>query len=135
MKPPASSSHDRLPVADARSTAHAAATTASTSAMSGLLERATATATGIVAKANPARTPAARPQTRRTVTINSHTASAPQTADGPRTDHDDNPNTLTDAACSQKANGGLSTVTQPPGSNEAKKKFDQLCVIERAAAA
>ena len=58
-----------------------------------------------------------RPHGRRTVSINSHTAPAPDTTDGRSSDHDENPNTLTVPAWSHTASGGLSTVIQPPGSN------------------
>ncbi len=44
------------------------------------------------------------------------------------------PNTRTDAACTQRAIGGLSTVITPLGSNDPKRKLCQLELIERTAA-
>ena len=44
------------------------------------------------------------------------------------------PKTRAEAAWTQSASGGLSTVMTPPGSNEPKRNACQLWVIERTAA-
>ena len=62
---PASASQRTRPSSNARTSAHSAPTTHSTSSMSGLLWRATATAIGVSASTAPATKPPARPKRRR----------------------------------------------------------------------
>ena len=99
---------------------------------SGMFERDIATITGVNASSTPLTKPAARPATRRTVDINSHTEAPPRSTVGSISDHGWNPNIRVD---NHSESGGLSTVTQPPESTEAYQKACQLVAIERTAAA
>ena len=94
-----------------------------------------ATMIGVNANSTPPMRPAARPATRRTVDINSHTEAPPSSTVGSISDHGWNPNNRVDNDASHIESGGLSTVTQPPESTEAYQKACQLVPIERTAAA
>ena len=63
------------------------------------------------------------------------TVAIPISACGTRMLHELKPKTCADRAWTQNANGGLSTVITPLGSNDAYRKLCQLAVIERTAAA
>ncbi len=89
---------------------------------------------GVVASASPATKPAARPKRRRTRSQTSATAATPMSACGTRMLSELKPNTFANAACTQRASGGLSTVMTPAASKEPKMKLCQLVVIERTAA-
>ena len=90
---------------------------------------------GVNASSIPLTTPAARPATRRTVDINSHTEAPPSTTVGSMSVHGRNPNNRVDNDDSHSESGGLSTVTQPPESTEAYQNACQFVPIERTAAA
>ena len=45
------------------------------------------------------------------------------------------PNNAAEIACTQNPSGGLSTVTEPPGSNDPKKKFEGEVSIDLTVAA
>jgi len=90
---------------------------------------------GVDASSTPLTTPAARPATRLTVDISSHTEAPPSSTVGSMSDHGWNPNKRVDNDDSHSERGGLSTVTHPPESTEAYQKACQLIPIERTAAA
>jgi hypothetical protein len=118
-----------------RTAAQPASTMKNVIGTSGMFERDIATMTGVNASSTPLTRPAARPATRRTVDINSHTEAPPSSTVGSMSDHGWNPNTRVDNAASHNESGGLSTVTHPPASTDAYQKACQLVPIERTAAA
>jgi hypothetical protein len=77
-------------------------------------------ATGVRATIAPAARPAAGPETRRTAAWSTATLATPQTACGTRMLQLERPNNRTEAAISQIAAGGLSTVIELPGSSAPK---------------
>jgi hypothetical protein len=77
--------------------------------------------------------PAHTPNWRFTSAYNRGIDSTPANAWGRARANPFTPNTYADAACTQNPRGGLSTDTEPPGSNEAKKKLrhevSMLCTV------
>ena len=83
-----------------------------------LLDRSTATLTGVSAMNSPA-TPAGSPKRRRTRCAVTHTVATPSAIWGKSTAHSRKPRSFTLATWIQSASGGLSTETNPAGSNDA----------------
>ena len=113
----------RRPVSTALSAAPHARTISRTRIASGLLSRATATSDGNPASAAALRRPATVPKRGATILYRAATASTPAIALGSRRLIGPKPKTFALMACAQRASGGLSTLTSPPGSYATKKKL------------
>src|SRR3954447_11897627 len=137
-RPTAAPHHSRnlvRPVSTARTTNHADATMSRASSASGMSTRAMATVTGEIASAKAATSPAAGPNTRRTVAYRRPTAATVHSACGSSRLNDEKPKTRADRPMSHSESGGLSTVMKLPRSSAPKNHALKLSLAERTAAA
>src|SRR4051794_17805089 len=104
---------DMRPLSIARNSAHAASNRTRIKQLSVLLERSTATASGVNAKNRAASKPAATPKYRRTSAQRSATDQIPSASWGSNTLTVPKPNSSALAASSQNATGGLSSEMNP----------------------
>ena len=95
-----------------------------------VLLRSVATLIGVTARTTAAAQAAGTPKARRTSTYTSPTHATPASACGSNTATPLNPSSRALRACSHRPSGGLSTVTKPPASNDAKE--ERVPVLEHA---
>ncbi|CAM5237839.1 hypothetical protein STENM36S_06529 [Streptomyces tendae] len=90
-----------------------------------MLNRNISAATGVSASTEPAISPAAGPDRRRTAAYTTATVPTPISTSGTRTDQGERPKIRTASAIGHSAAGGLSTVMALPASSEPKKNAFQ----------
>ena len=100
-----------------------------------MLERVTATVTGVRASTRAAKRAAVWPAARRTVAWRTPTAATPMSACGRRIDQLEKPKRRAESTGAQSASGGLSTVMKFAASREPKNIAFQLFVPARTAVA
>ena len=99
-----------------------------------LFVRFTATNTGVMAISSAASSAGAALKVRRTRWNTMATVATPASACGNSSASGRKPKSFTDATCSHRASGGLSTEMKPTGSNDAYRKLCQSDAILRTAA-
>jgi hypothetical protein len=123
------------PDCSARTSAHAAQTSISTSTASGLLKRLIATKIGVSASASAASSAARWPSVRRTASCSTSTAPTPHSASGRSMLKDENPNTRPERPISTFGSGPLSSESEPDTSSALVSSARQLRVAAWAASA